>query len=104
VGLLRTLLGRMGSSEPTGPDTLADPDDLQPLESRYASAQAAIDHAIRMRMAAAAAEFERRDTLLTDRRRSDTAAAVYAGPERRGALADRRSRPQAFGRRHRESA
>jgi hypothetical protein len=85
VGLLRTLI----ESFQAGGSTSIDPSELQP--SSLASAEAAIDEAVRQRKAG-----ERRAAEAGDRRLAESSS--YTGPERRSG--DRRLGGE-FGRRTR---
>lgn len=91
---MKTLLGK---SEPSLDGAF---EDLEPLNSRYASAEAAIDNAIRQRNGAGA-EPDRRNPMLPDRRAADGVPALANTADRRGPVVDRRTAPQGFGRRNR---
>lgn len=102
MGLLKTLLTRTKKSV-AGDEDLdragEDVGDLEPINHSFAAAQAAIDAAVSARRA----EQDRRDSLVPDRRTSVADAPEDRGLDRRGVIADRRGKPQGFGRRNRSS-
>lgn len=102
MGLLKSLLGKHG---PAGAEagTFAVLDDLDPLPSPYASAEAAIDAAVRARSAStplrAPLQDNRRDLSVSDRRSPGGNLGESPFPDRRSGPSDRRIAPQGFGKR-----
>lgn len=96
MGLLKSLIGQPSLIEAADSDL----DDVDPVQARYASAQAAIDLAIRQRTAPDV-EADRRNPLIADRRMTETSVPPQHMDERRQATPDRRKSPQGFGRRTR---
>jgi hypothetical protein len=89
VGVLKYILGepQPGTADEIPPDV----DDVDPLVSRYASAEAAIDRAVQQLKAANAGN-DRRDTVLDDRRVGLPDTRPSGAPERRlEAARDRRT-------------
>lgn len=97
MGILRTFIEKLETSGAVAP---SDSDDPEPITPPLAAAEAAIQEAIRLRQAGGLPVAEdRRDPAVPDRR----VEAVPAVPaERRGPVADRRSKGPAFGRRTRD--
>ena len=96
MGLLKSLIGQPSLAETVEIEL----DDVDPVEARYASAQAAIDLAIRQRTAPEV-EADRRNALIADRRMTEVPVPPQNVSERRHAPPDRRKSPQGFGRRTR---
>ena len=91
MGLIKTLLGA----------TLdGDVEDLDPTGAKRASAEKAMDEAIRLRIDASA-DAERRKALPPDRRVNTGTGFGEGFVERRGNVPDRRTGGQGFGRRGR---
>jgi hypothetical protein len=103
MGVLRRLIGiEQGHGDQDAPVEGHPPaaliDDLEPLQSRYASAEAAIDEAVQ-RLKAASGQVDGRQAGTFDRRRDAHGALPPGGDRRSGG--DRRQGAAAFGRRDR---